>query len=100
MRKSHLLSLNAALKTASDELRKERDGLLADLHREVGSLRADVAGLKDKAEAHGRALAKHGDDLSGLAGAVRASLLGNAGDKAEAKPETVTPIKRGSKAAG
>ena len=100
MRKAHLQAELSRLRGREQELVRERDGLLGQVTDAVASLRADVAGLADKADRHGKALAKHGDDLAGLARAVQASLLGRAEDKPADPPPAVTPIKRGTKAAG
>jgi hypothetical protein len=108
MRKAQLHSEITRLRELNATITRDRDGLLREVRDAVGGLRADVAGLRDKADSHAKALtrhgsdlARHGDDIAGLAEAVRASLLGRAGDK-EAQPDSVTPIaaKRGSKAAG
>ena len=104
MRKAHLHALNLSLRAENERLRTERDGVLKDLGDTLASIRADVATVDGKVSAHAAALARHREDLSGLAEAVRASLLSRPEPAAPAEDaaKPVTPIasKRGSRSAG
>ena len=81
MRRHELVALNKALKEHNDLLKRERDEArseardavneaLAKMHGAVKGVKADVASLHEKADAHAAALATHGEALSHLAQAA------------------------------
>ena len=96
----------SGLKKHNDDLKAERDTLLARLTEVAAAVQAAVASLHEKADAHegtlgkiGHDAAKISEDLAGLGDSVRASLLTHAA-KAEPEPEApkatpITAAKRG-----
>jgi hypothetical protein len=106
MRKNEMRAVMEALKKRNSELASDRRDELAALHEKADKLARSLAAIQGDVKAHGRDLAKHGEDLSGLAESVRASLLRQSEPAGAPEPEApakaVTPItaKRGTKAAG
>jgi hypothetical protein len=107
MRKNEHNAVVTGLKNRIADLEKQRDDLLRQLHGKadaataaIGKLGDDIAGLgasvRGELKAHGDALKARGRTVTGAADAVRAA----AAPAAAPGTPAVTPIKRGSRAAG